>query len=439
MIGKLAALEARQISDVTSPLCLAILDSAKVPIKVFVMDLWCYTPQYDRYLCESLQGVNIDVTLGSVCPYQDVEYFARHGLRNDPGLLDLVPKLRIPNDTLRRTLMLVESCVNMAALLARFSVSKPDIIHVQWTPLLRKVPFELWLLKFAKGLGIKLVYTVHNLLPHDSGTRFLSLFKHVYNEMDALICHTEEASNSLVHEFSVDPKRIWVIPHGPLLHDLKRDSTQMAKSRLNLPPDVPVVLWQGFIRPYKGLDFLLQAWHKIAAQGLRACLLIVGSGEREMLEDLQEQVTRLNLQESVRLDLRFVPDEELATYYQAADILTYPYRDVTTSGALMTALAYNKPIVATNLPGFREILRDLANALLVNYGDVDALSNSLALLIREPGERRRLAAAITALHDFNNWDRIAKETRQCYATVLRTATSRSVARSHDVASPHAFE
>jgi glycosyltransferase involved in cell wall biosynthesis len=429
MSGKLAALEAHEGSDVSSPVRPAILDSAKVPIKVFVMDLWCYTPQYDRYFCESLPSVNINVTLGSVCPYQDLEYFARHGLRNDPGLLDLVPKIRISNDTVRRVLMLIESCVNMAALLVRFSVSKPDIIHVQWTPLVKKVPFELWLLKFAKRLGIKLVYTVHNLLPHDSGTRFLSLFKRTYSEMDALICHTEEAKNHLVHEFLVDPQRIWVIPHGPLLHDLKRDSIQVAKSRLGLPADVPLVLWQGFIRPYKGLDFLLQAWRKIAARGLRASLLIAGTGEREMLEDLQEQVTRLGLQESVRLDLRFVPDKELATYYEAADILTYPYRDVTTSGALMTALTYNKAIVATNLPGFREILRDKANALLIDYGDVDSLANSLAILIREPEERRRLAAGLTALSDFNKWDRIAKETRQCYAAVLRTAASRSAARS----------
>lgn len=425
MSSNLAALEAFAVSDVTSPVRLAVLDSATAPIKVFVMDLWCYTPQYDRYLCESLQNVNVIATLGSVCPYQDVEYFARHGLRNDPGLVDLVPKLQIQNDTVRRALMLIESCINMAVLAARFSVSKPDIIHVQWTPLARKVPFELWFLKFAKRLGIKLVYTVHNLLPHDSGTRFLSLFKRVYSEMDALICHTEEAKNGLIHEFSVDPQRIWVIPHGPLLHDLKRDSTQVAKSRLGFPADVPLVLWQGFIRPYKGLDFLLQAWHKITTQGLRAHLLIAGTGEHEMLESLQEDVTRLGLQASVRLDLRFVPDQELATYYQAADILTYPYRDVTTSGALMTALAYNKPIVATNLPGFREILRNNANALLVNYGDVDALSDSLAILIREPEERRRLAAGTTALSDFNKWDRIANETRQCYTAVLRTSVSHS--------------
>lgn len=384
-----------------------------------MMDLWCYTPQYDRYLCETLRAENIEVKLGAVSPYQDSGYFARNGLRNDPGLLDVVPKLRISNDRVRRALMLVESCINMAALGVRFAISRPDIVHVQWTPLVRRLPFEIWFLWVAKQLRIKLVYTVHNLLPHDTGTKFLPVFKRLYQEMDALICHTEEAKNTLIREFSVDPERVWVIPHGPLLHDAKRSSIQASKAQLSLPPEEPLVLWQGFVRPYKGLDFLLQAWRKIEAQGLNAHLLIAGTGEAEMLKSIQEDVARLGLHESVHLDLRFIPDEELATYYQAADVLVYAYREATTSGALMTALAYGKAIVATNLPCFREVLRDKENALLVDYGDVDALARSLINLICDPGERERLAFGVTSLGDFNSWAHIARETRRCYTAVLR--------------------
>src|SRR5208283_4800264 len=170
-------------------------NSSKAPIRVFLMDLWCYAPYYDRYLSESLTGENVEVTLGSVCPYQDPDYFARHGLCNDPGLIDLIPKMGISNDTSRRALMLTESCINMVALLARFWISKPDIVHVQWTPLVRKMPFEIWFMSFVKRMQIKLVYTVHNVLPHDTGKRFVPVFKQVYREMDALICHTDEAKS----------------------------------------------------------------------------------------------------------------------------------------------------------------------------------------------------------------------------------------------------
>ena len=395
------------------------LDSSQALVKVFMMDLLCYTPHYDRYLCEALAVEKIETVLGAVCPYQDPDYFAKNGLRNNPGPVDVIPKLRISNDTLRRALMFVESCINMAALLARFAVSKPDIVHIQWIPLVRKVPFEIWFLRFVKKLGIKLVYTVHNVLPHDTGKKFVPVFRRVYREVDALICHTEGAKNRLALEFSVDPKRVWVIPHGPLLHDAKRRSMQASKAQLSVPEDVTLVLCQGFIRPYKGLNFLLHGWRKMNASSLNARLLIAGTGESELLKSIKEQVARLGLQESVCLDFRFIPDEDLPTYYHAADILVYPYREVTTSGALMTALAYRKAIVATNLSAFQEVLRDKETALLVDYGDADALASSLRRLIQAPKERERLAFKLASTGSFNSWSRIARETRQCYASILQ--------------------
>jgi glycosyltransferase involved in cell wall biosynthesis len=406
----------------------ASLDPSKALIKVFLLDLWCYAWHYDRYLCQSLETENLKVTLASVCPYRDPSYFARNGLRNDPGLVDIVPKLGITNDSVRRALMLAESCLNMCALLARFAVSKPDILHVQWTPLARKLPFEIWFLWLTKKLKIRLVYTVHNVLPHDTGKRFIPIFKRLYAKMDALICHTDEAKSRLAREFSVDPHRIWVIPHGPLFHDAKRCSPQGAKARLSISESETVVLWQGIVRSYKGLDFLLEGWHRMDARKMKARLLIAGTGESGLLKSIEQRRVGLNLEGSVRLDFRFIPDEELPTYYEASDVVVFPYREITTSGALMTALAYRKPIVATNLPGFRAVLRDKENALLVDYGDVEALASSLGELIRNRKERERLAFGVASSSDFNSWSRIARETRQCYASVLGQARAESASR-----------
>ncbi len=424
--GSVLGVRAVSAQDADYQLGESVLGSSKMLIRVFMMDLWCYTPHYDRYLCEALTDENIEAILGSVCPYQDPEYFAKNGLRNNPGLVDAVPKLRISNDTFRRALMLVESCINMAALLTRFMFSKPNIVHIQWIPLVRKLPFEMWFLRLVKTLGIRLVYTVHNVLPHDTGKKFVPAFRRVYTEMDALICHTEGAKNHLVREFSVDPKRVWVIPHGPLLHDAKRRSMQASKAQLQIPEDVTLVLWQGIIRSYKGIDFLLEGWRTIDASRLKARLLIAGTGDSGLLKATREQVARLGLQDSVSLDFRYVPDEELPTYYQAADIAIYPYRDVTTSGALMTALAYRKAIVATNLPAFREVLRDKETALLVDYGDVSALGSTLSGLIQNPKERDRLAFGVSSSANFNSWSRIARETRRCYASVLQDGRAAAI-------------
>jgi glycosyltransferase involved in cell wall biosynthesis len=403
-----------------------VLAYSAARIKVVLMDLWCYIPYYDRYLCESLMGEDIEVTLGCVCPYQDPEYFVRNHLFNDPGLFDVVPRLRIHNDTFRRALMLVESCINMMAFLVRFVGSKPEILHVQWIPLVRRFPFEIWFVLLAKKLGIKLVYTVHNVLPHDTGKQLVPVYRRVYGEMDALICHTDEAKTRLVREFSIDPKRVWVIPHGPLLHDAKRSSARASKAALSISPAETLVLCQGIIRPYKGLDFLLESWRQIDPRSLNARLVIAGTGEPGLLQAIKDRVAQLGLHESVRLDLRFIPDEELPTYYQASDILVYPYREVTASGALMTGLAYQKAILATNLPAFQEVLHDKKTALLVDYGDVEAFASSLRSLIRNPKERERLASGVASSNGLNSWSLIAKKTRECYVSVLEQASRETI-------------
>jgi glycosyltransferase involved in cell wall biosynthesis len=246
--------------------------------------------------------------------------------------------------------------------------------------------------------------------------------------MDALICHTDEAKNRLVREFEIDAERVWLIPHGPLLHDAKCYSMDASKAMLSLPQDETIVLWQGIIRPYKGLDFLLQSWREIQAKELKARLVIAGTGEANLLEAIKAQVERLGLQESVYLDFRFIPNKELVSYYQAADIVVFPYREVTASGALMTAVSFGKAIVATNVPAFRQVLRDKETALLVEYGDTEVLASLLSLLIQDPKERARLASNVASSNDFDSWSAIARRTRQCYASVLQETRGEAISR-----------
>lgn len=395
------------------------------PIKVFLMDLWCCVPYYTSHLTKGLKALDVAVTLGSVNYYLDDQCFRRLGVQTAPGLLDVISRLKIRRPFLRRALRLAELWANMMALAVRFVLSRPDLIHVQYLPFLEEkwLPFELWFLEYARKLGIRLVFTVHNVLPPDKGLRCMAAFRRAYHLADALICMNQEAKNRLTHEFSISSECIRIIPHGPLFHDLPRLSLAAARARLKLSQEERVVLFQGILKPYKGAEFLLEAWASVQRRNPQARLVIAGTGEKRFLEAIEAKVRSLGVGKSVRLEFRFVPAEELNLLYQAADVLVYPYREITTSGALLTGLSYGKPIVATSLPAFRETLQNGEFASLVDYGDVEGLAGTLTGLLQDPVEYARLQRAATSVSQTqNDWLKIGHETRRCYEEVLELGT-----------------
>ncbi|HEV2619546.1 MAG TPA: glycosyltransferase, partial [Acidobacteriaceae bacterium] len=129
-------------------------------------------------------------------------------------------------------------------------------------------------------------------------------------------------------------------------------------------------------------------------------------------------LTALDLQR-VKLYFRFISTEELVALFRRADIVVYPYRAITTSGALATGLALGKTIVATDLPVFRELLADGQNARLVPPQDAPALANTLTALLQEPPLRERLATAVRDMRfGDESWLAIAKQTAAVYQRVL---------------------
>jgi glycosyltransferase involved in cell wall biosynthesis len=125
-------------------------------------------------------------------------------------------------------------------------------------------------------------------------------------------------------------------------------------------------------------------------------------------------VTELDLKR-VKLHFRFISSEELVALYRAADVVVYPYRAITTSGALATGLALGKAIVATDLPVFRELLTDRENALLVPPQDPTALAGALIELTENAALRQQIADQVRAM-DFGDrsWLAIAEQTITAY-------------------------
>ncbi len=391
---------------------------------VWLYDPWCFTPWYTAALARALRTADVGTRL--VCPryHFEPEFFASCGLAPRPGMIDIVSGLQVTQPALRKMLRSAENLANTAALAFSLLQRRPQILHLQLCPLLaRGVSTDLRLLAWAKRRGACAVHTVHNLLPHDAGKDAAGLHRRLYRMCDRLICHSEDVATRLSAMFGVRPERVDVIPHGPLFAERPEMSAREARLRLSLDPDRFLFVWQGILAPYKGTDLLLDAWadlQKRLPAGLAPpCLLIAGRGSAEEVRTLEAKVRRLALENSVRLDLRYISATELPYYYQAADALLYPYREITTSGALMTGLNYEAPIIATDLPAFRAVIGDGVNGLLLGEASRDALAGAMLRLVTDSTLLQALRRGAAGNRQRQvQWSEIANRTRAVYEKAL---------------------
>ena len=390
-----------------------------------MMDLWAIVPYYTAYLSKALLKQGADLTVGSITYYLDTECFRSRGIQLSPGMLDRVgrfPLSKIP----RRILKLVESTLNLFALTIRFLISKPDIIHVQFLPMLRwRVPVDLWFVRFFQRRGTKIVLTVHDLLPHDTGDRYRSIFLDLYSHVDAIICHSDHVAAKLEAEFRVPSSKLNIIPHGPFFYDLDPPMSAQTLQSFQIAPNMLVFLFQGIILPYKGVDLLLKAWQLVEKEISAACLIIAGTGSPDLLDRLRQQALELGLQR-VHLHFHFISTEELVALYRAADVVVYPYRAVTTSGALATGLALNKTMIASNLSVFQELLTHEQSALLIDPHDTNQFAAALLRLAVQPELREAFSARIEEMqYGDQTWQSIALKTMHAYERLLSQSVSTS--------------
>ena len=392
--------------------------AATIRADVFLMDLLATVPYYTAYLARALMAAGVPVIVGSITYYLDRDCFRARGVPLQPGVMNRVGDLDL-TPAPRRVLKLAELAINLVALTLRFASKPPAIVHVQFLPLLRwPLPLDLWFVRFCRWRGARIVLTVHDLLPHDTAERYRSVFQRLYRRADALICHSQHVRERLQDEFGISEDRIAVIAHGPFFFDQPESAIDDARRRLGIAAGRRIVLWQGILFPYKGLDLLLDAWQQVEEQNASAHLVVVGTGSPELLAGVRDQVARLGLAR-VTLDLRFASTEELVGAYRAAEVVVYPYRAITTSGALATGLALGKAIVASNLPVFCELLTDGQNAQLVTPGEAPALASAIVQLLADEAMRQRLIANVTAMNFAQrSWHEIAQQTIDAYTAVL---------------------
>ena len=369
-------------------------------MRIHLVDPSAYTPPYDRALAGALARAGAHVELitsrflyGPVPQadgYNVNELFYRRSARRG---------LAAPG---RTAVKLAEHVPDM--LRYRRHARGADVVHWQW---LTVQPLDVALLPSIRPQ----VLTAHDIIPREPRRGQIAATRRLVARMDAVVAHSEHGAERLRGELGVPADRVHVIPHGAFDYLTRQPDERPLPDELAAVKG-PVVLFFGLLRPYKGLDVLLEAFREIEG----AELWVVGM-PRMPLEPLREAAARAA--SPVRFVDRFVTDPEIPAYFRRADLVVLPYREIDQSGVLYTALAFGKPMVLSEVGGFPELAEQHGAARLVPPGDASALRNAIDQLLRDEPARRELAeaAAHAAAGPFS-WDHIAERTLALYRELL---------------------
>ncbi len=368
------------------------------PIRVQLVDPSAFTPPYDRALAAALARAGAEVELlTSHFLYGPVPEADGYRVRECFYRRSASRGLDAPA---RRAFKLAEHLPDMLRFRRQVDA---DVIHYQWLT--------------APALDARLLpphrprlMTAHYVLPPRPSRRRLATASRVFGAMDAVIAHSEHGARRLREQVGLDPDRVRVIHHGAF------DYLARLPEEKPLAPELegaegPVILFFGLLRPYKGIDTLLEAFRRVEG----AELWIVGNPRMDV-----EPLRRLAAEAPgrVRFLTRFVEDAEIPALMRRADVVVLPYRDVEHSGVLYAALAFGKPLVLSAVGGFPEVAEQDA-ARLVPPDDQSALATALSELVGSENARAELGeAAARAAAGSYSWDEAARQTLALYEELL---------------------
>jgi beta-1,4-mannosyltransferase len=297
--------------------------------------------------------------------------------------------------------------------------SGADIVHCHWPEAYypvrndsldwlrcRRFPLDLWLASQC----IRFVTTAHNLLPHERpDTRAVRRNQaYAYRRSAVVFAHSEATARQLKGQFGVDPERIVVVPHGDLSQPLGQPiCAREARSRLGLGSE-PICLMIGVVRPYKGIEEVIDYWK----QHNPPCILAI-AGKPESERYAQDLMALAAGHPGIKLRLGWVSDEDFRLWLSASDCATFNYRQVLTSGAATVVRSWGIPLL---LPYRLETI-DLGepHPLVIRFKDLEMdFSDSLRRALSTKSDWK----AAQDWRERTNWSKVAKLTTEAYRRVL---------------------
>jgi len=266
-------------------------------------------------------------------------------------------------------------------------------------------------LSFARHLGYRIIWTIHNLFPHERPFPTLDRLANLTlsQEAHAVTAHCHYAAD-LIRKHYFRSENLHVIPHGHFIDVFPNEiPSQTARAQLQIPEEAFVYLFFGNARGYKGVEQLIKAFSQIEEKRALLVLMMRSAFNPQYTETMREMAAH---DERIRIfTASYFANEEFQIYLNAADVVVQPFSAVLTSGSAITALSFAKPVILPKLGCMPELI-DETMGLLYNPQDPEGLEKAL-LAIRARDLAAMSQAAFQRANDLD-WSGIAARLAAIY-------------------------
>ena len=286
------------------------------------------------------------------------------------------------------------------------------IVHFQWwTTFLSPIFFVILL--FLKLRRKKIIFTVHNVLGHETNIIDRILNKIIFMFPDAFILHSDSNIKQMKDILHISPKRMFRIPHG--IYEFYKNeevSKEEARKKLNIKKNIPVVFSFGNIREYKGVDVLIKSFAIVKKKIPDALLLIAGKSWISWKPN-QRLIKEYKLEKNVRTFLEYVPMSYVKYYFEACDLVALPYKEFDAqSGPGNIALAFHKPLVVTNVGGLPDLLKN--KEFVAEKNNIKQIAEKIIKILKDKKLAKQLSNDSKEMCKEYQWSDIAKKTAELY-------------------------
>lgn len=264
---------------------------------------------------------------------------------------------------------------------------------------------------FAKH-NFKIVVTVHDIESFESGNSSKSLVQ-LDQYIDHYIVHNKTSKKLFLDTFNFPAEKVSIIPHGNYIDTI--DSNSATLKQPNLQDDDFCLLFFGQIKEVKGLDVLLKALaiRKIELSNVR--LVVVGKVWQDDFSKYEQIINDLQLEEHIILNIEYIPDSQVASYYKRAQLVVLPYKRIYQSGVLLMAMSYGKAVLASDLDAMKDTIRDGENAFLFESENEDHLAERILELSKNKELLEQVGQqAYSDMKENYSWNQIGIATKERY-------------------------